>query len=226
MPIRIPMTEALKSNSNGTLYFDTLVKLVSKEISAAKKHERFSYLNLSRAQNQDGQEVPRAQVAVTLSPKLSRSECCLYPVEGPYDLFFCFLEGEDGVSLGVSRSHGFSSTHEELIYHRQLIYNPAVFSESDIAGLKADFVSLRTLTLGETPLDVASLPAFQPQVPRLMPSLELSNAEAISSSRFHIWFEHQAAENPGLIALQSGERGLSMTYTELNERANRIAHCK
>lgn len=101
MPIRIGMTEALSSGSNGKLSFDSLVKLVSKEISAAKKHERFSYLNLARAQNQAGLEVPRAQVAVTLSPKLSRSECCLYPVEGPYDLFFCFLEGADGVSLGV-----------------------------------------------------------------------------------------------------------------------------
>ncbi|KZP12421.1 hypothetical protein FIBSPDRAFT_798902 [Athelia psychrophila] len=205
MPIRIPMTEALNSGSIGALSFETLVKLVSKEISAAKKHERFSFLNLSRAQNQDALEVPRAQVAVTLSPKLSRSECCLYPVEGPYDLFFCFLEGADGVSLG-------------------LIYNPAVFSESDIADLKTDFVSLRALTLAETPLDVASLPAINTQVPRLLPSLDLSNVEEISSSRFHVWFEHQAAQNPGLIAMQSGEQGTSVTYRELNERANRIAH--
>lgn len=112
------------------------------------------------------------------------------------------------------------------MYCFQLIYNPAIFSESDIADLKTDFVSLRELSVAEAPLDVASLPAISPQVPKLLPGIDLANAEEISSSRFHVWFEHQAAQNAELITLQSGEKGTSMTYGELNERANRIAHCK
>lgn len=100
MPIRIPFEESLVHSG----IFDTLVNLVSKQISKAKKHERLAYLDMARAAHKQGLQVPPAQVAVTLSPKLSRPECCLYPVEGPYDLFFCFLEGEDSVALSVSLS--------------------------------------------------------------------------------------------------------------------------
>ena len=47
--------------------------------------------------------LPDFKVAVTFSPKTANSSCTIYPVEGVWDLFFCFLEKEDGVSLGVSR---------------------------------------------------------------------------------------------------------------------------
>lgn len=104
MPIKIPFTEAIRSHKvPQTLPFDSLVKLVSKGVSTAKKHERMSILDVAKAANKKGMIVSKAQVAVTLSPKLSRPECCLYPVEGPYDLFFCFLEADSTVTLGVRR---------------------------------------------------------------------------------------------------------------------------
>jgi hypothetical protein len=41
------------------------------------------------------------KVSVTFSPKLANENCTIYPVEGVWDLFFCFLETQNGVSLGV-----------------------------------------------------------------------------------------------------------------------------
>jgi len=99
VPIRVALSEVFASKQPS---FEALVNLVSTEVSTAKKHDRLSYLDISNAHRKLGLQVPPAQVAITLSPKLSRKECALYPVEGPYDIFFCFLEGDDGVSLGVS----------------------------------------------------------------------------------------------------------------------------
>jgi hypothetical protein len=106
MPIRVPFTECLESglladSSSPRVDFANIVKLVSKQMSAAKKHERFTFADLARARNVRGLEMLRPQIAITLSPKLARSECELFPVEGPYDLFFCFLEGINTVELGV-----------------------------------------------------------------------------------------------------------------------------
>ena len=48
-----------------------------------------------------GEHVIGLKVAVTFSPKLADQRCTLYPVEGVWDLLFCFLEHDSGVSLGV-----------------------------------------------------------------------------------------------------------------------------
>ncbi|EPQ52969.1 polyketide synthetase, partial [Gloeophyllum trabeum ATCC 11539] len=206
MPIRIPFTEASRKTSGAAqVSFDNLVKLVSKQISTAKKHERYSILDLSRARASRGLETPRAQVAVTLSPKLSHKECTLYPVEGPYDLFFCFLEGDDNVTLGV-------------------IYDPIIFSTADVARLKDEFSSLRERSMTDPSFGVSGISGVQSHLPRLLPELDLSNVDEISAARFHAWFEQQALAHPNLVALHSAERNLSVTYKELNERSNRLGH--
>jgi hypothetical protein len=103
LPIRIPYSDLLQNATPGApLRFEDLVRLVSKQVSTAKKHERMAIMDISKATNRMGTFVNKAQVAITLSPKLSRGDASLYPVEGPYDLFFCFLEAETSVSLGVS----------------------------------------------------------------------------------------------------------------------------
>lgn len=221
VPIRIALSEVFASKQPS---FEALVNLVSKEVSTAKKHDRLSYLDISNAHRKLGLQVPPAQVAITLSPKLSRKECTLYPVEGPYDIFFCFLEGDDGVALGVSLFQGV--TFIRLTFGFQVIYDPTVFSKSDILFLKEAFSLLHALTMAETPLDLLTLPALQTHVPRLLPNIDLKSIDAISAARFHVWFENQAAKAPDLVALYSGEQDRSVTYRELNENANRKAHCQ
>ncbi|KAK7033817.1 hypothetical protein R3P38DRAFT_2519696 [Favolaschia claudopus] len=143
LPISVPLSQVLRS-ANPT--FDSLVRLLSSAISAAKKHERFSFPDLSHALNSSGLQTPRTQVAITLSPQLSRPECTLYPVEGPYDLFFCFLEAQDSVSLGV-------------------IYDPLLFSPKTITDFKTDFRRIIDLAVTPEPLSLTAFPSLIAQIP-------------------------------------------------------------
>ncbi|CAK5278570.1 unnamed protein product, partial [Mycena citricolor] len=186
-----------------TITFDALLRLLSTTVSTAKKHERFSFMDLSQACLEEGCMPPRAQVAVTLSPKLEREECELYPVEGPYDLFFCFLEAADSVSLGV-------------------IYDPTLFDQKSIAALKVDFERIVAQAMAETPFDLQ--PLLGNRIPCLLPPIDTTDAGQVSKRRFHVMFEHQAARNPAALAMSCAERDESMTYGEMNERANQMAN--
>ncbi|KDR67250.1 hypothetical protein GALMADRAFT_130449 [Galerina marginata CBS 339.88] len=202
VPIRIPLIDVICSQSPT---FEALVRLISKEVSTAKNHDQFSYLDLTEACSELGLQVPSTQVAITQSPKLARPECTLYPVEGSYDLFFCFSEGEETVSLGT-------------------IYNPLLFSNTDIVKMKTAFSELYKLTTDQTPLKISSLSAMKFHIPGFVPDLDLNNSDQVNAGRFHIWFEHRASQCPEFLALHSGEQGSSVTYQDLNEEANRKAH--
>ncbi|KAJ6574323.1 hypothetical protein B0H19DRAFT_1020850 [Mycena capillaripes] len=202
LPIRIPLTQVLRS-ANPT--FDALLQVVSTTISSGKKHDRFSFADLCRAQNVAGLQMPRFQVAITLSPQLARPECTLYPVEGAYDLFFCFLEEKDTVSIG-------------------LIYDPLLFSTAAIASFKSDFRRLMQLVMEETPMDLSSFPSLIAHIPRLLSGLDITDSRQISATPFHSMFEHQAAKNSVAIALSSAEQHKSLTYGQLNHKANQLAH--
>lgn len=104
LPIRIPYTGVLcKSTPGSSPTFDDFVQSVSRIVSEAKKYERVSITDIHREANTKGSMVNRTQVAITLSPKVAcAGSASIYPVEGTYDLFFCFLEEEESVSLGVS----------------------------------------------------------------------------------------------------------------------------
>ena len=80
------------------------MKQVGAAVSSGKKHELFPFLNLIEAHKEMHDTLPDFKVAVTFSPKTANSRCTIYPVEGVWDLFYCFLEKEDGVSLGVSNT--------------------------------------------------------------------------------------------------------------------------
>ena len=79
------------------------MKQIGAAISSGKKHELFPFLSLIEAHKEMNDTLPDSKVAVTFSPKTANSRCTIYTVEGVWDLFYCFLEKEDGVSLGVSR---------------------------------------------------------------------------------------------------------------------------
>ncbi|KAJ7208643.1 amino acid adenylation domain protein [Mycena pura] len=205
LPIKIPLNEVLRSQ-NPTL--DALVRSVAASVSAAKKHDQFSFLDLCDAHRAAGLTAPRLQVAITLSPQLACRDCRLYPVEGSYDLFFCFLEGKDTVSLDV-------------------IYDPLVFSAETVNGFKAEFGKLTELARADTLLDLTSFPSLMAHIPRLLPSLDPTDSFQISTTPLQALFAYQVARNPAAAALYCGEKpasGQYVTYLELHERSNQIAH--
>ena len=80
--------------------------------------------------------------------------------------------------------------------------------------------------MDEKPLDLSALSPVKLHFPHILPDFDPDNIDEIDAARFHIWFEHRAAQSPGLLALHSAEQGRSMTYQHLNEEANRKAHCR
>jgi non-ribosomal peptide synthetase component F len=80
--------------------------------------------------------------------------------------------------------------------------------------------------MDEKPLDLATIPGLIEQIPQLLSTLDVTDSDQISAIRFHTMFEQQVRRNPMATALFSAEQGKSITYGELNETSNRLAHCE
>lgn len=203
MPIRQPVSELLQRNGS----FADLVKLVGKSISQAKKNEMLPFMSLVEAtlEKSGGSETAASKVAVTLSPKLADDRCTLYPVNGVWDLFFCFLEHDDGVALGV-------------------ISDPTVFDEAALNAIKADFLSTVELSQQTADFKLSSLPLFESrQIATLYGGPDVNDVDAIVSSRVTDWIHNQAVSQPDEIALSRGEDNTSMTYGELDRLSDQKA---
>lgn len=98
--VQVPLWNCLLDSPQSTL--QSLVKAVSSNVSQAKRAELFPPIEVARCSRTHNIQYQPPKVAVTYSPKLAREECQLFPVEGAWDLFFCFLEYENDVRLGVS----------------------------------------------------------------------------------------------------------------------------
>ncbi|RAR05690.1 non-ribosomal peptide synthetase [Stemphylium lycopersici] len=203
MPVKVPLARLLQDNAT----FFEAVKAFGKNLSAAKKHEMYPFLSLiEEARKKMDERQLKFKVAVTFSPKLASKACSIYPVEGVWDLFFCFLEHDDGVSLGV-------------------IANPSVFGDEAMVKLQAEFLNTVKSSQQDSSFRLRELPFFQTRrVASIANGPEMEDVEAINSSRVHVWIKQRATEQPNAIALSSAERNKTMTYRELAERSSQVAH--
>ncbi|CAN9439870.1 unnamed protein product [Alternaria alternata] len=203
MPVKVPLARLLQDNAT----FLEAVKAFGKNLSTAKKHEMYPFLSLiEEARKKMDERQLNFKVAVTFSPKLASKACSIYPVEGVWDLFFCFLEHDDGVSLGV-------------------IANPDVFGDEAMAKLQAEFITTAKLSQQDNSFRLRDLPFFRDRgVASITNGPAVEDVETISSSRVHLWIKQRAAEQPNTIALSSAERNETMTYRELAERSSQVAH--
>ncbi|KAM3512715.1 hypothetical protein MY11210_003668 [Beauveria gryllotalpidicola] len=204
MPIRQPVSELLQRDGST---FGELVKLVGKNISQAKKNEMYPFLSLVEAslEASGGDDSAASKVAVTLSPKLADDRCTLYPVNGVWDLFFCFLEHANGVALGV-------------------ISDPAVFDAAALEEIKADFMSTVQLSQQKADFTLASLSYLgNREIATLAGGPDISDEGAVITERVCDWIHNRAVAQPDEIALCRGEDSTTMTYAELDESSDRKA---
>nr|POF14112.1 hybrid pks-nrps synthetase tas1 [Quercus suber] len=108
LPVKVPIWQALDPSTSDQS-FKSLVSALGKNLSMVKKAEMLPPIDVVRACREQGLDYQSPRVTVTYSPKLAEEECRLFPVEGSWDLFFCFLEYETDVKLGVRICHGLSS---------------------------------------------------------------------------------------------------------------------
>ncbi|OAA78214.1 amino acid adenylation domain protein [Akanthomyces lecanii RCEF 1005] len=191
LPVKMPLWQTLEAG-DGT--FRSLVSAMGKNLSAVKKAELFPAVELARASRESGDNYQPPKVAVTYSPKLAKAECRLFPVEGPWDLFVCFLEYEEDVKLGV-------------------IYDPTLFSSSAIGEMKAQWAHLSALSK----IDGVKLREMLPWLPKHISLPKVGPNEASPGNplmHIHQWFDAHAETTPEAPALSSKEHG-TLTYGEL-----------
>src|SRR5207244_10027888 len=115
----------------------------------------------------------------------------------------------------VERDGGLDATFE---------YSTDLFDEETIARLAGHFATLLAGAVAEPERRLSELPLLSEGERRQVVE-EWNRTErrfASADSCIHQLFERQAARTPEALALAGGEERL--TYRELNERANRLAH--
>lgn len=193
LPVKLPLWQALYGGDGS---FKALVSAVGKNISAVKKAELFPAIEVARASRSLNVDYRPPRVAVTYSPKLANPECRLFPVEGSWDLFFCFLEYDEDVKLGV-------------------IYNPQTFSASVLRDMKLQFDQLSALSKTDGVM-LRDMLGWLPKFPSLPVAHHVQGLQQSNPCRHvHQWFDAHAESNPDSLALHSSELNHSMTYGEL-----------
>lgn len=195
LPVKIPVWQALGKSDRS---FKSLVSAVSKNLSSIKKAELFPPVEVARECRKQNIDYQTPRVAVTYSPKLAKSECRLFPVEGNWDLLFCFLEYDDDVKLGVS-------------------YDPQVFSAATVGAMKRQFEELIRLSQVEE----VKLNDMLDWLP-LYPSLPRAVSDG-PNKHLHHWIDAHALTSPNSVAFSSHELGISVTYGELYASTERKA---
>ncbi|KAL9117893.1 MAG: hypothetical protein Q9187_005564, partial [Circinaria calcarea] len=196
LPVKLPLLDFAQLDSRSTT-LAALIAAVSKNISRVKRAERFSPLDVARSGRAHNVMYSPSKVAVTYSPRLADPKCRLYPVEGKWDLFFCFLEVETSVELGV-------------------IYDPTVFSNDALKEMEFSFTELLRLSRLTEPVPLSMIPGMPRYIS--LPAREhtdSANQATAPKLYFHNWFQLHAESNPTSVALFSAESGESMTYDEL-----------
>ena len=202
LPVRIPLWDSLERHDGS---FRSLVTATGKNLSAVKKAELLPPVDVARAARESGRDYAPPKVAVTYSPKLANAECRLFPVEGPWDLFVCFLEYEEDIKLGV-------------------IYDPSVLSAAAVRDMKTQWGHLSALSK----VDGVGLHEMLPWLPQHISVLNPGPIPSTSSNplvHIHQWFDAHAESTPDAPALSSICKGM-MTYRELYVSTEKKAHCR
>jgi amino acid adenylation domain-containing protein len=102
-------------------------------------------------------------------------------------------------------------------------YNTGLFEAETISRMLVHFQTLLESIVADDRRRVTELPLLvESEQQQLLYDWNETDSEYVREQLLHEWFEEQVARTPGAIALEYEEEQLS--YAELNERANQLAH--
>lgn len=105
----------------------------------------------------------------------------------------------------------------------KFVYNTALFDEATVAGMADRFLTLLRSIVAAPATRVSELPMLDTaERTLLVDGWNDTAAEPDAGATLHGLVEAQAARTPGAVAVTF--EGRHLTYAELNERANRVAH--
>ncbi|MER5424357.1 amino acid adenylation domain-containing protein [Streptosporangium roseum] len=105
----------------------------------------------------------------------------------------------------------------------KFVYNTALFDEATVASMATRFVTLLRAIVAAPATRVSELPMLDAAEQTLLVDVWNDTAATLDEgATLHGLIEDQAARTPGAVAVTF--EGSHLTYAELNERANRVAH--
>ena len=209
-------TVALRSNVNGKDTFGTLLQQVKTNTLDAFEHQDVPFEKVVEAvvKQRDISRNAIFQVMFTLQntpeiPKIQLGEAEL---------------SSEGFAVNTSKFDlSFSLTEYSKGLHGSIIFNTGLFKRSTIQRMWAHYKQL-LLSIVQTPQQKVALLQMLPEseTDQLLHKFNVAKKQIDVTKTLTGLFLKQALASPGNIALIHGD--LQVTYTQLNERSNQLAH--
>ncbi|MGA2351075.1 MAG: amino acid adenylation domain-containing protein [Terracidiphilus sp.] len=232
-------TLVLRADLAGEPSFRTLLRRVNATCVEAYEHQEVPFERLVDELHlvRDLTRNPLFQVNFQFSstpkielPDTSAFSMSVFPVDmvvAKFDLELAMWEGWDGfVRLGGMTSSaadfGMASSQDETFFGT-MIYNADLFERETIQRMMDHFVHLLGGIAADPDQTIDALPMLAESVRhQLLYEWNATKTEFPSDKCVHQLFEEQATRTPDATALVFEDESLS--YAELNQRANRLAH--
>ncbi|KAF6627029.1 amino acid adenylation domain-containing protein [Paenibacillus sp. EKM208P] len=192
----------LKNTLDSSTTFKALLSQIKTSVGEAIEHQNIPFWNYSESldipRNEDGKPL----IHTTVSLQNIHISDFLNHVQSELD--FQFQWGNEAVSLNVK-------------------YSSDRYSELTIEHFVEQLVRLYTIVLQQPELMISTAQVLSEQeVEQLVHTFNDTTVDYPRYASIHELFEKQAKQAPQQVAVVCGQD--SLTYAELNEKANRLAH--
>ncbi|MFD1464219.1 AMP-binding protein, partial [Paenibacillus farraposensis] len=192
----------LKSTLDAATTFKALLSQIKTSVSEAIEHQNIPFWSYT-----EGLEIPRSEDGKALihtTVSLQNIHISDFLNDAQSGLDFQFQWEQAAVSLSVK-------------------YNSDRYNEAAIRRFVEQLLRLYSIVLHQPELAISALQVLSEQeVQQLVHTFNDTAADYPRHSSIHALFEEQAKQTPQQAAVVYGQD--SLTYGELNEKANRLAH--
>jgi len=227
-------TLVIRANLAGNPRFDAFLSQVRQTLLSALSHQDFPFpLLVERLQpTRDPSRMPVVQVMFVLQqPPQSEEYRDLFAQGGDERINWGGLDVE---SFGLAQMEGQFELTMELAQAGESLggvikYNPDLYERSTIERMEEHYRTLLVGIVAEPGRRIAEIPLLPPtEERRVVHEWNQTRRPLTRPLLVHEWFEHQVQRTPDAEAVAAPDderRGAirSLTYRELNDRANRLA---